>query len=55
MSELALKPMNAAEFLRWEDGTDTRYELIGGFPVGMAPPAEAHRILATRLSSRIVG
>jgi Uma2 family endonuclease len=27
--------------------------LIGGFPVAMAPPAEAHRILAMRLGSRI--
>src|SRR5258708_15982969 len=39
--------------MRGEDGTDTRYELIDGFPVAMAPPAEAHRILAMRLGSRI--
>src|SRR6266700_2130713 len=45
--------MTLDEFLRWEDGTDTRYELIGGFPVAMAPPAEAHRILAVRLVTRI--
>lgn len=53
MSELAIRPMNLAEFLRWEDGTDTRYELVGGFPMAMAPPAEAHRMLATRLAARI--
>jgi Uma2 family endonuclease len=53
MSELAIRPMNVAEFLRWQDGTDTRYELVGGFPLAMAPPAEAHRMLATRLASRI--
>lgn len=53
MSELAVRPMSLAEFLRWEDGTDTRYELVGGFPLAMAPPAEAHRMLATRLASRI--
>jgi Uma2 family endonuclease len=53
MAELAIKPMNLEEFLRWDDGTETRYELIGGFPVAMAPPAEAHRILAMRLGSRI--
>jgi Uma2 family endonuclease len=53
MSERAIRPMNLAEFLSWEDGTDTRHELVGGFPVAMAPPAEAHRILATRLASRI--
>ena len=53
MAELAVKPMNLEEFLRWDDGTQTHYELIGGFPVAMAPPAEAHRILAMRLGSRI--
>ena len=53
MAELAIKPMNLDEFLRWDDGTETHYELIGGFPVAMAPPAEAHRILAVRLVTRI--
>ena len=41
--------MTLEEFLRWDDGTDTHYELIGGFPVAMAPPAEVHRALAVRL------
>jgi Uma2 family endonuclease len=45
--------MSLEEFLRWDDGSETRYELIDGFPVAMAPPAEAHRILAVRLVSRI--
>jgi Uma2 family endonuclease len=45
--------MTLEEFLRWDDGTDTHYELIDGFPVAMAPPVEAHRILALRLGSRI--
>jgi Uma2 family endonuclease len=45
--------MNVEEFLWWDDGTETHYELIGGFPVAMAPPAEAHRILAMRLGARI--
>jgi Uma2 family endonuclease len=53
MSERAIKRMTLEEFLRWDDGTDTHYELIDGFPVAMAPPAEAHRILAVRLVSRI--
>src|SRR6185369_1343806 len=53
MAELAIKPMTLDEFLRWDDGTKTHYELIGGFPVAMAPPAEAHRILAMRLGSPI--
>jgi Uma2 family endonuclease len=53
MAEPAIKQMTLDEFLRWDDGTDTRYELIGGSPVAMAPPAAAHRMLATRLISRI--
>ena len=53
MAEPTIKRMTLDEFLHWEDETDTRYELIDGFPVAMAPPAEAHRILAVRLVSRI--
>jgi Uma2 family endonuclease len=53
MAEPAIRRMTLEEFLHWDDGTDTRYELIDGFPVAMAPPAEAHRILALRLGSRI--
>jgi Uma2 family endonuclease len=53
MAELAIKPMTLAEFLLWDDGTETHYELIGGFPVAMAPLAEVHRVLAIRLGSRI--
>jgi Uma2 family endonuclease len=53
MAEPAFRAMSLAEFLRWDDGTETHYELIGGFPVAMAPPAEAHRMLAVRLVSRI--
>ena len=52
MSEVATKRMSLQEFLHWDDGTDTRYELIDGVPIAMAPPAEAHRILAVRLVSR---
>lgn len=55
MAELAIKPMTLEEFLRWEDGTKTHYELIGGFPMAMAPPAEGHSILAVRLVTRIDG
>ena len=46
MAEPATRRMTLEEFLRWDDGTDTRYELIDGVPVAMAPPAVAHRILA---------
>ena len=47
--------MTLDEFLHWDDGTETRYELIAGFPVAMPPPAEIHRALAVRLVSRIDG
>src|SRR3954452_25152660 len=53
MSEPALRPMTLDEFLRWDDGTDTRYELIGGFPVAMAPPAPAHGTIAARIVARL--
>jgi Uma2 family endonuclease len=45
--------MTLEEFYRWDDGTETHYELIEGFPVAMAPPAEVHRALAVRLVSRV--
>lgn len=53
MAEPAIKPMTLDEFLDWDDGTDTRYELIAGFPVAMAPPARAHGILCARLAGAI--
>jgi Uma2 family endonuclease len=53
MSERAERRMTVSEFLEWDDGTDTRYELIGGQPIAMAPPARAHRILSARLGGRI--
>lgn len=53
MAEPAISPMTLDEFLCWDDGSDTHYELIGGFPLAMAPPAAAHRMLTVRLGSRI--
>ena len=41
--------MSLAEFLEWDDGTDTRYELIDGRPVAMAPPAEAHGTIVANI------
>ena len=49
MSETAIKRMMLEEFLGWDDGTDTRYELVGGFPVAMAPSLEEHGVLSNRL------
>ena len=53
MAEPAIRRLSLAEFLRWEDGTDTRWELVDGVPVAMAPPAVAHGIIAARLIARI--
>jgi Uma2 family endonuclease len=53
MAEPAIRHMTLAEFLRWEDGTDTRYELLWGVPVAMAPPARAHGVLSVRLGAVI--
>jgi hypothetical protein len=36
------------EFLRWEDGTDTRYELIRGVPVPRPLQPNAHGMLVAR-------
>ena len=53
MGEPAIRPMTLEEFLRWEDGTDTRYELIDGSPLARAPPARAHGMLCARLAGMI--
>jgi Uma2 family endonuclease len=42
MAEQARGLMSASEFLAWDDGTDTRYELIEGVPWAMAPPSIDH-------------
>src|ERR1700756_359775 len=52
MAGPAARGMTLEEFLAWDDGTDTLHELDEGFPVAMAPPAVAHRILAVRLAWR---
>src|SRR5438045_6425727 len=49
MAEPAFRRMTLDEFLGWEDGTDTRYELWGGEIVAMAPPMPRHGDLASRL------
>ncbi len=45
--------MTAAEFLKWDDGTDTRYELIGGHVVAMAPAFEPHGRIASNVAVEI--
>ena len=45
MADVAEKRMTVAEFLTWDDGTGTRYELIDGRPVAMAPVAPSHSVI----------
>jgi len=45
--------MSLAEFLEWDDGTDTRYELSGGRLLAMAPPSEAHGVVVMNLGRQI--
>lgn len=48
MAEPAPRRMTVGEFLAYDDGTDTRYELVDGELVAMNPPAEPHvRITAS--------
>jgi Uma2 family endonuclease len=53
VADPAIRRMTVDEFLQWEDGTDTRYELVGGVVVAMAPAAPAHGRLAARLAGAI--
>jgi Uma2 family endonuclease len=45
--------MTIEEFLVWEDGTDTRYELEQGVPVAMAAPATPHARISSNVSAEI--
>ena len=53
MAEPAEKRWTVEEFLAWDDGTDRRYELVGGRIVAMAPPSEAHAAIVANLTMRI--
>lgn len=53
MADVAAKRMTVEEFLEWDDGTDTRYELIDGQPVAMAPTLEPHAVLLINLGAEI--
>ncbi|WP_207458305.1 Uma2 family endonuclease [Azospirillum sp. SYSU D00513] len=53
MSDPAFKRMSVDEFLLWEDGTTTRYELIDGVPVAMAPSHSAHQIIVGNAARHI--
>ncbi len=45
MGDLAERRMTLAEFLVWDDGTDTRYEFLRGQPRGMAPASGRHAVI----------
>jgi Uma2 family endonuclease len=53
MGEPARQQMSADEFLAWNDGTDTRYELVDGAVVAMAPPSYSHGIIVGNAYSAI--
>lgn len=53
MASLAPKRMTLADFLKWDDGTDRRYQLVDGIPLMMAPSLEAHGELVLALGSEI--
>ncbi len=41
------------EFLIWDDGTDRRFELVGGVPVPLSEPNANHEDVADKLSDRL--
>lgn len=45
MGEPASRTMTADEFMSWDDGSGTRYELVGGVVVAMALPTYVHGIV----------
>ena len=53
MVETAEKLMTLAEFLQWDDGTDTRYELVRGKVVAMAPPSARHSVIASKIAAAL--
>ena len=53
MATTAPKRMTLAEFLEWDDGTDTLYELIDGRVVAMAPARDAHGTIIMNLGLAI--
>jgi Uma2 family endonuclease len=53
MAETAEKSMTIAEFLQWEDGTDTHYELVRGKTVAMAPPTAKHSVIVSKIGGAL--
>jgi Uma2 family endonuclease len=53
VAEPARRLWRLDEFLAFDDGTDTRYELFDGQIVAMAPGSDVHGALVMRLGRRI--
>lgn len=53
MAEQAPKLMTVDEFLAWDDGTDTRYELADGIVRAMAPAQGPHTTIAANVTGII--
>jgi Uma2 family endonuclease len=53
MADVAEKRMTVAEFLTWDNGTGTRYELIDGRPVAMAPVAPSHSVIMANVTHEL--
>jgi Uma2 family endonuclease len=53
VAEPARRLWTLDEFLAFDDGTDTRYELFDGQIVAMAPASDVHGALVARLVARI--
>lgn len=45
--------ITVGEFLAWDDGTDTRHELVDGEIVAMNPPMARHALLVAELGAAI--
>jgi Uma2 family endonuclease len=54
MAEQAPRLMTVTEFLKWDDGTQTHYELLDGRVYAMASPSSAHARIAGTLG-RMIG
>jgi Uma2 family endonuclease len=53
MVKTAEKLMTVAEFLDWNDGTDTRYELVRGKVVAMAPASGRHSVIVSKIDAAL--
>jgi Uma2 family endonuclease len=53
MGKTAAKRMTVEEFFDWAPKDDTRWELIDGRPVAMAPASQVHGQIVARLARRI--